>query len=156
MSQEILKPNLEQAVNSVSSVEQVLTAENQAETVVEKKSEDEVVNIDPAITAANPVSVQSQPVIQLTPRQEEIDDILEDGLGEIYVTLTPEKQAELRRVGGETVRQIDQLLDHAKSQINKIIGLIRKFLLVIPGVNRFFLEQEVKIKADKIISLKDQ
>lgn len=155
MPQEILKPNFEQAPVQENQSEQVASPENKVEIATEKKAVNEQL-VDNSLPADNQIQNQTQSVIQLTPRQEEIDDILEDGLAEIYVTLTPEKQAELRQVGGETVRQIDQLLDHAKSQINKIIGLIRKFLLVIPGVNRFFLEQEVKIKADKIISLKDK
>lgn len=157
MPQEILKPNFEQAPVQENQSEQVVSLENKVEIATEKKAVNEQL-VDNSLPASNQGQAQNQAqsVVQLTPRQEEIDDILEDGLAEIYVTLTPEKQAELRQVGGETVRQIDQLLDHAKSQINKIIGLIRKFLLVIPGVNRFFLEQEVKIKADKIISLKDK
>ncbi len=157
MPQEILKPNFEQGSIQENQSEQVAVPENKAEIVTENKVVNERL-ADNSLSVGNQGQVQNQTqsVVQLTPRQEEIDDILEDGLAEIYVTLTPEKQAELRQVGGETVRQIDQLLDHAKSQINKIISLIRKFLLVIPGVNRFFLEQEVKIKADKIISLKDK
>ncbi|HNW55681.1 MAG TPA: hypothetical protein PKN62_01215 [bacterium] len=155
MPQEILKPSFEQVPNQVNQTEQIVSSENKAETVVETKAPSEQ-TVDNSLPTTSRNQVQAQPVVKLTPRQEEIDDILEDGLSEIYFTLTPEKQAELRQAGGETVKQIDQLLDHAKSQINKIISLIRKFLLIIPGVNRFFLEQEVKIKTDKIMSLKDK
>ena len=35
-------------------------------------------------------------------------------------------------------------------QMKKILKLIREWLLIIPGVNKFFLEQEAKIKAEKI------
>jgi len=38
----------------------------------------------------------------------------------------------------------------AKFSFRKALGLIRDWLRIIPGVNRFFLEQEAKIKADKI------
>jgi len=96
------------------------------------------------------------PVAPLTPRQEAIDDILEDGLTDIYLSLSPEKQQELQKVGAQTVRQIDVLLDHVKSQWRKIMSLVRHFLSIIPGLNKFFLEQEVKIKTDRIIALKDK
>ena len=32
------------------------------------------------------------------------------------------------------------------------MSLIREWLKVIPGINKFFLEQTVKIKTDKIIN----
>jgi hypothetical protein len=35
--------------------------------------------------------------------------------------------------------------------VKKILALIRDWLKLIPGVNRFFLEQEAKIKTDKIL-----
>lgn len=103
-------------------------------------------------TTTAPIS----PVAPITPRQEAIDDILEDGLTDIYLSLSPEKQQELQKVGAQTVRQIDVLLDHVKSQWRKIMSLVRNFLSIIPGLNKFFLEQEVKIKTDRIIALKDK
>ena len=36
----------------------------------------------------------------------------------------------------------------------KIIDVIKKWLSIIPGINKFFLEQEAKIKTDKIMELK--
>jgi hypothetical protein len=33
------------------------------------------------------------------------------------------------------------------------LKLIREWLLIIPGVNKYFLEQEAKIKTDKIQQL---
>jgi len=34
--------------------------------------------------------------------------------------------------------------------------LIKKWLLLIPGVNKYFLEQEAKIKADEIVKMKNE
>jgi hypothetical protein len=58
--------------------------------------------------------------------------------------------------GEETVEKINSLLDKTKIKIGKIINLIKKWLKIIPGINQFFLEQEAKIKTDKIINLKDK
>lgn len=88
-------------------------------------------------------------------RARAIDSILSDGLHEVFLQMDPAKQKEFKRVGEETTAKINILLDKAKVKVDKIIDLIRRWLRLIPRVNHFFLEQEVKIKADKIIKLKD-
>ncbi|NCU44327.1 hypothetical protein EOM71_01465 [Candidatus Falkowbacteria bacterium] len=154
MPQEQLKPSFEQAsVDNIS--EQLPSAEQAAESASPETITAPSQPVVNSVSTSQPVVATSQPS-KLTARQEAIDDILEDGLAEIYGSLSPDQQQKLRQSGEQTVRQIDQLLDHAKSQLGKIIGLIRRFLLIIPGVNRFFLEQEVKIKTDKIMALKDK
>lgn len=95
----------------------------------------------------------------LTSEQERaraIDSILSDGLHDIFLQLDPVKQQEFKKAGEETVVKINTLMQKAKFKVDKIIDLIRKWLQLIPGVNRFFLEQEAKIKADRIIKLKDK
>lgn len=87
-------------------------------------------------------------------RAQEIDDILAKGLNDIFLSLPADKQEEFRKKGEETRDKINQLLDKAKVNIGKIVVLIKKWLSLIPSVNRYFLEQEAKIKADKIIKLK--
>lgn len=89
-------------------------------------------------------------------RAQEIDKILADGLHDTFLSLNPQKQLEFKRVGDETVIKINQLLDKSKVKVDKIIDLIKKWLKIIPGINHFFLEQEAKIKADKIINIKDK
>lgn len=87
-------------------------------------------------------------------RIKAIDDILSSGLHEVFLQMSPKKQKEFKTVGEETVVKIVALLDQTKVKVDKIINLIRKWLKIIPGVNKFFLEQEAKIKADRIIKLK--
>jgi len=86
-------------------------------------------------------------------REKRIEKVLEEGLGEMYVTLTPDQKKQFKVVGEQTAKQINQLLNETKVKIGKIVELIKKWLSLIPGVNRFFLEQEAKIKADEIIQL---
>lgn len=83
-----------------------------------------------------------------------IENILEEDLGDVYFSLTPQKQQEFKKAGEETAIKISILVQKTKVKAKKIISLIRDWLLLIPGVNKFFLEQEAKIKADKIIELK--
>lgn len=89
-------------------------------------------------------------------RGQDIDKILADGLEDIFVSLPPEKQKEFKEEGEVTVSKINTILETGKAKIKTIVDLIRRWLSIIPGVNRFFLEQEAKIKADKIIKLKDK
>lgn len=87
-------------------------------------------------------------------REAQIDRILSEGLEDIYNEMSPEKKKEFREEGEKTVKKINELLGEAKVKIKKIIDLIRGWLAIIPGVNRFFLEQEAKIRADRLINLK--
>ena len=88
-------------------------------------------------------------------RALEIDNILSEGLHEVFLKMVPLRQQQFKLAGEETVSKIAQLLDKSKVNVGKIIDLIKKWLQLIPGVNKFFLEQEAKIKADKIMRIKD-
>lgn len=89
-------------------------------------------------------------------QQKKIESVLASGLEDIYVSLAPEKQKEFRRVGEETAGKINKLLAKAKINIGEIIRLIKKWLSLIPGVNKYFLEQEAKIKAEEIIKMRQK
>ncbi len=85
---------------------------------------------------------------------KQIEDVLAEDLGEIYNNLTPKEQKAFKIKGEETARSVFQLVYHqTKVKVKKILKLIRNWLKVIPGMNKFFLEQEAKIKTDKIIAL---
>ena len=88
--------------------------------------------------------------------EEEIEDILEEDLKELYLSLPPKKQAEFRLKGEETRSRIRQLAGSLKINAKKIFQLIRTWLKVIPGVNRFFLEQAAKIKTDRILMVAEE
>lgn len=85
-----------------------------------------------------------------------IDTILSEGLNDIYLKMKPTDQANFKKKGEETVLKIAALLSQTKVKVGKIVELIRRWLRLVPGINKFFLEQEAKIKADKIIRLKDK
>lgn len=104
----------------------------------------------------NPISPQSSSFAWQQKRAQAIDDILSEGLHDIFMNMAPAQQQAFKNKGEETVVKINELLSKTKVQIGKIISLIRDWLKMVPGINQFFLEQEVKIKADKIIKLKDK
>jgi len=89
-------------------------------------------------------------------RAQAIDKILSEGLNEIFLKMKPAQQAEFKLKGEETVSKINFLLSQTKVKVEKIISLIRGWLKLVPGINHFFVEQEAKIKTDRIIALKDK
>ncbi len=103
----------------------------------------------PADSSATAAGVKSQ---QLA----DIERILEEDLSDLYFRLPDEKKVEFRRKGEETAAQIALLLSAAKVKVTKIVSLIRDWLKLIPGINRLFLEQEAKIKADHLLKLNNR
>jgi len=116
---------------------------------VKTKNNQENVNIVPPVNVGQALSFQKQ-------RALEIDNILSEGLHEIFLQMKPAEQKAFKLLGEETALKISLMFDKGKVKISKVIELIRKWLKLIPGVNKFFLEQETKIKADKIMRLKNK
>lgn len=85
-----------------------------------------------------------------------IEKIMEEGLGDAYSRLSPVAKQEFKIKGEETANKIRELLDNAKVKTKNIFRLIWEWLKMLPGINHFFLEQEAKIKTDKILSLKNR
>ncbi|HTW96594.1 MAG TPA: hypothetical protein VMD74_02970 [Candidatus Methylomirabilis sp.] len=104
-----------------------------------------------AAIAAKPIK---SVISEYEEREKQIENFLARGLEDIYLGLPLEKQAEFRQRGEETAKKINKLLEKTKINLGKIVNLIKKWLSLIPGVNKYFLEQEAKIKADEIIKLR--
>lgn len=85
-----------------------------------------------------------------------IEKIMEEGLNDSYQRLSPVAKQEFKLKGEQTASQIRELLKGTHVKVKKILRLILDWLRMLPGVNHFFLEQEAKIKTDKIIALKDK
>ena len=85
----------------------------------------------------------------------QVEKIMETGLSDAYKEMSPTQQQEFKIKGEKTAMEIRDLLRAGKIKIKKIIRLLISWLRLLPGVNKFFLEQEAKIKADKIIALKN-
>lgn len=122
--------------------------EQKIETVSEGEAGAEVASILVAGLSADVANEEKEQI-------KEIENILSEGLEEAYLSMSPAKKIEFKIMGEETAKQIKNLLSHVKVNVGKILKLIKKWLSFVPGVNRYFLEQEAKIKADKIIKIKE-
>jgi hypothetical protein len=83
----------------------------------------------------------------------QIENILSDGLGDIYKKMEPTAQFTFKQKGEEVSYKIENMLARGKARAKEILHLIKEWLKKIPGVNRFFLEQEAKIKTDRILGM---
>lgn len=86
-----------------------------------------------------------------SPDLKAIEDILADGLDDFFKALAPAQQLEFKQQGENTALKIQEVLERGRYRIKDIVNLIIQWLKNLPGVNKFFLRQEAKIKADKIV-----
>jgi hypothetical protein len=85
---------------------------------------------------------------------EAIENIMAEGMDQVFLKMNPAQQKKFKTEGEKTAKKINQLMMKAKISAEKIVLLIRRWLSLVPRINRFFLEQEAKIKADKILKIK--
>jgi hypothetical protein len=101
-------------------------------------------------------AVQQLPISAEEQRLQEIESVLSDGLQDIYKTLPPVEKQRFKIEGEKAAKEVAGLLSQVKVKVQQIISVIRRWLLVMPGVNKFFIEQEAKIKAERLLLLRDQ
>lgn len=119
-----------------------------AETKSELEAAQEVTPARPATAGAG------QPA--LPPKDEaiiEVEKILEDGIGPFYASLPAEAKPLFKKKGEEAATEIAEMVRTLKVRVKRALELIYVWLKTIPGVNKFFLEQEAKIKTDRIVEL---
>jgi hypothetical protein len=146
-------PSSAESLEAAQPVEQ--NRESSAELNIRRAAEQPATSItgelptDPAknIVAAGYLAGEQQE------RQKKVEKILEIDLAAVYNSLTPEKKVEFKAAGERAAREIAGLLKEATVQVKKIIEIIINWLKIVPGINRFFIEQEAKIKADEIMKL---
>ncbi len=104
-------------------------------------------------------SISSKPVATTVLRdipeiQQQIENILEEDLAEVYSELSPLQQIQFKIKGEQTAKKINILLQAVKIKIQEIVRLILDWLGLLPNVSRYFIQQEAKIKAEKILKLR--
>lgn len=133
-------------------VEQIANPERQSESEGSTSTE-KTGSFSPLIASDTPAAA---PQVHSGEAQRiaDIERILEEDLSEIYFKLPVSEQAKFRSTGEQAAREINSLLSSTTVKLKKIIEVITNWLKLIPGVNKFFLQQEAKIKADRLLNLK--
>jgi hypothetical protein len=118
----------------------------------DKKSEDQ--SQSSTQVSENQSQTSNTPIT--TSLKEDIDDILEEGLEDIYLNMSKEEQKKFKIKGEETTKIVLSLLGETKVRVKKIVQAIVEWLKMISGVNKFFIKQTAKIKTDKILDAKKE
>ena len=129
--------------------------EQEALSGVEQEASGTAIKKDKEISTA---SQSDQPVKQTAKdsREEKIERILEEDMEDIYRSMDAEHRHMFARAGEETTRKISKLLQETRVKASMILELIKSWLRMVPGINKWFVVQEAKIKTEKIIKLKNE
>ncbi|MFA6410233.1 MAG: hypothetical protein WCW26_01500 [Candidatus Buchananbacteria bacterium] len=105
-----------------------------------------------------PLQKPAEPLVPVVlPKSEtlvKIEKILEEDLQDAYFKMEPKVQEKFKTEGEKTAAKIEKIMQQTKIKAKDIFKLIFQWLKIIPGVNKFFIKQEAKIKTDKIIKIK--
>ncbi len=86
----------------------------------------------------------------------EVEHVLEEGLGPFFESLPPDARPVFKQKGEEVATELARMVSSMHVNVRRALRLIADWLKTIPGVNRFFLEQEAKIKTDRIVALTEE
>jgi hypothetical protein len=130
----------------------------------ERLTEQSMVEMPKPVMEVQSPSLQPMPSAQSLPvtrteykdaRLVEIERVLEQDLEQLYFDLPEESKRIFKTEGELTARKIGALMSETKATAEKVLNLILAWLSLLPGVNRFFVEQEAKIKTDKILMMEN-
>ncbi|QQS60115.1 hypothetical protein IPN41_03230 [Candidatus Falkowbacteria bacterium] len=148
----VIKPEQSKAPTTEGTdLERVASPEVQANKAGSEATESAEKAVLPTNIGTQSVSSTTNPVE--AQRLADIERILEEDLSEIYFKLPEADKVKFRVTGEQTAKEINSLLSSATVKLKKIIEVITGWLKLIPGVSKFFLEQEAKIKADRLLKL---
>lgn len=111
-----------------------------------------------AESAAPPASASAlvrvaAPVLAKDPVLKSVESVLEEDLGETYAKMPPGLQKRFKKEGERVARRVAEMVRKAKFKAAEVLKLVTGWLKMIPGVQKFFLIQEAKIKTDKLMRL---
>lgn len=128
-----------------SSVEKI---ENKTEQSATENSSVENISID------LPQNNQLNPTINTSELElKKVENILSANMESIFLSMDSATQLVFKQKGEETARKIYVLVQSGKAQVKKIVALIFEWLRIIPKVNKHYLQQEAKIKAEEILNM---
>lgn len=119
----------------------------------EKATEKNIATDQAAAVLADIASQSNVPVVEDGWELKKVEEILSKDMEKVFLSLDTLTQIKFKQKGEETARKISDLLKTGKAKLKNILSLIVEWLRIIPQVNKYFLEQEAKIKADEIFAL---
>lgn len=119
----------------------------------QKKSANTVAQPTVTIPSSMPLPPQES---QKSETLEKIEDIMEEDLAEMYATMPEDRKQLFKKQGEETAKEIEGMMYKVKVKSKKMFKLMFSWMKIIPGVSKYFLEQEAKLKTDELMHLKEE
>ena len=107
----------------------------------------------PAPLPAAPVDAQPVPQPADPGEVKNIESVLSQDMENAFLTMDAATQAQFKIKGEETSQKIAILMRQTGVKVKQVIILIFDWLKIIPRVNKFYIEQEAKIKAEAILKM---
>ncbi|PIR66786.1 MAG: hypothetical protein COU51_02110 [Parcubacteria group bacterium CG10_big_fil_rev_8_21_14_0_10_36_14] len=125
------------------------------EPILEKKleSEAETLKETKKLNAGSPVGVVQDEILH-DEELIEIKGILSEDILGLFKQMSSLRQQVFRRRGEDIAIKIKLTMQKTRVKASDIFELIKNWLKMIPRLSLYFLEQEAKIKTDKILGLK--
>lgn len=143
-------PQSVEQVNKVEASAAQATENKREQAVRENIQHSEAANIDLSkINNATNNQVVRNSDIEL----KKVENILAENMDKVFLSLDAPTQMIFKNKGEEVAKKINVLLQSGQVKIKKVLDLILEWLRVIPKINKHFLQQEAKIKADQIMNL---
>ncbi len=95
---------------------------------------------------------QEEPDVQAITLKK-VEDILSDGLLDVYIALPEHRRKTFKEQGEIVAQHITQMVLRGTAKVKEVWKLIQSWLLHLPGINKYFIEQEIKIKTDRVMAL---
>lgn len=143
---EVPKPTPE--IKKIVEIEEVTPEVEESKELPTAEAETPLVSQAPAPASQAPVPSPSK-----DPILTQIENVLSEDLDKVYNGLPTELKPAFKAKGEEVARTIRTMVETAKVKVRKVLKLIIAWLKIIPGANKFFLEQEAAVKAQKIMTI---
>ena len=82
---------------------------------------------------------------------KQVEALLSEGLQQLYLSLPEGRRAAFKQKGEQIANTITDMIMFGKAKVKEIWSLITSWLGTISGVNKYYVEQEIKIKTDRIM-----
>lgn len=137
--QEVVPGSPEQRVEQESAMPEQAPREPAAPVVI------------PQIAPAAPVSVASAVNDPRAGVLKQVEALLSEGLQQLYLSLPETRRAAFKQKGEQIANTITDMIMYGKAKVKEVWSLITSWLGTISGVNKYYVEQEIKIKTDRIM-----
>ena len=105
----------------------------------------------PQIAAVAPVPVASAVNDPRAGVLKQVEALLSEGLQQLYLSLPEGRRAAFKQKGEQIANTITDMIMYGKAKVKEVWSLITSWLGTISGVNKYYVEQEIKIKTDRIM-----